>query len=130
MVRAAQAPLGVAALAVAGTVYVAAIDPNQAGHYPTCPFLYLTGYACPGCGTLRAVHDLATGHPMAAVQRNPLAVLLLPVAVLALLAWIRRDAFGRRRTWEIPAWLGWSFVGITLGFAVLRNLPGFGWLGP
>jgi hypothetical protein len=27
--------------AVAG--YVAAIDPNRPGHYPTCPFLALTG---------------------------------------------------------------------------------------
>ncbi|NED58662.1 DUF2752 domain-containing protein, partial [Micromonospora aurantiaca] len=23
-------------------------DPNEAGHYPGCPFLALTGYYCPG----------------------------------------------------------------------------------
>ncbi len=76
--RAAREPLAVAALVVVGTAYVAAVDPNEAGHYPTCPFLYLTGYACPGCGTLRAVHDLATGHPVDALQRNPLAVAAAP----------------------------------------------------
>ena len=120
----------VAAIAAAGTVYLAAVDPNHAGHYPTCPFLYLTGHPCPGCGTLRAVHDLATGHPLDALHRNPLAVLLLPVAVLALAAWIRRDALGRPRTWTIPVWLGWTFIGVVLVFGLLRNLPGFGWLGP
>jgi Protein of unknown function (DUF2752) len=122
--------LAVAALAVVGTAYVAAVDPNAAGHYPTCPFLYLTGYACPGCGTLRAVHDLATGHPVDALQRNPLAVLLLPVAVLALLAWIRRAALGRRRSWDLPVWLPWAFLAVAVAFGVLRNLPGIGWLGP
>jgi hypothetical protein len=120
----------VAALVVVGTAYVAAVDPNEAGHYPTCPFLYLTGYACPGCGTLRAVHDLATGHPVEALQRNPLAVLLIPVAVLALLAWVRRAALGRRRRWDLPVWLPWAFLALTVAFGVLRNLPEIGWLGP
>ena len=36
-------PLGVAALAAAAVGVVAAVDPNEAGHYPTCPFLSLTG---------------------------------------------------------------------------------------
>jgi hypothetical protein len=129
-VRAAREPLVVAAVAVIGTMYVAAVDPNQAGHYPTCPFRYLTGYACPGCGSLRAVHDLATGHPLDALHRNPLTVLLVPVAVVALLAWIRREVRGRPRTWTIPVWLGWTVIMALVAFALLRNLPGFGFLGP
>ena len=82
------------------------------------------------CGTLRAVHDLATGHPVEALQRNPLAVLLIPVAVLALLAWVRRAALGRRRRWDLPVWLPWAFLALTVAFGVLRNLPEIGWLGP
>lgn len=76
------------------------------------------------------MHDLATGHPLDALHRNPLAVALLPVAILALLAWVRRDALGRRRTWELPVWLGWAFVLVVVAFGVLRNLPGVGILGP
>lgn len=32
------------------TLYVASVDPNASGHYPTCPFLQATGWWCPGCG--------------------------------------------------------------------------------
>lgn len=67
---------------------------------------------------------------MDALHRNPLAVLLIPVAVVALLAWVRRAALGRRRTWTIPVWLGWAFLGVVTVFWLLRNLPGFGGLGP
>lgn len=130
-VRAAHEPLLVAALAAAGTVYLARVDPNQAGHYPTCPFRYLTGYACPGCGSLRAMHDLATGHPVDALHRNPLTVLLLPVAVVLLIGWTARAAGLRpSRGWALPRWLGRTMIGVLLAFWVLRNLPGFGWLGP
>ena len=52
-------PLVVAASALIGRAYVANVDPNVAGHYPTCPILAVTGWYCPGCGTLRAVHALA-----------------------------------------------------------------------
>ena len=41
---------------------LATVDPNQPGHYPTCPFLATTGFYCPGCGALRAVHDLLHGE--------------------------------------------------------------------
>jgi hypothetical protein len=129
-VRAAHEPLTVAALGTLGVLYVARVDPNHTGHYPTCPFLYLTGYACPGCGSLRAVHDLATGHPLDALHRNPLTVLLIPVAVVSLALWVRRQAAGRRIRGSLPGWLLWTFLGVLLAFWLFRNLPGFGWLGP
>lgn len=128
--RGLRAPLAAAGAALAATAYLAAVNPNQAGHYPTCPFLYVTGYACPGCGSLRAVHDLATGRVDAALHRNPLTVLAVPMLVLMWLSWARRSARGRPRTWVAPAWLLWSLLGLVLAFWVLRNLPGFGWLGP
>ena len=64
-----------AATAVAATGFVLVahfLDPNQAGNYPTCPWLALTGTFCPGCGTLRATHALSEGHLVEALQRNPL----------------------------------------------------------
>jgi Protein of unknown function (DUF2752) len=125
-----SAPLLSAATALAATTYVATVDPNQPGHYPLCPFRYLTGYACPGCGSLRAVHDLATGQPLAALHRNPLTVAAVPFVVVMWFLWLRRSATGRGRRWAAPAWLLWSLLGLVIGFWVLRNMPGFAVLGP
>jgi Protein of unknown function (DUF2752) len=125
-----SAPLASAAVALAATGYLAAVDPNQPGHYPLCPFRYVTGYACPGCGSLRAVHDVATGQPLAALQRNPLTVAAVPFVVVMWLLWIRRAATGSGRRWAAPAWLLWTLLGLVLAFWLLRNMPGFGFLGP
>src|SRR6478752_6842274 len=87
---------GLCALAaVAAVGLVAVVDPNQPGHYPTCPFLALTGMYCPGCGSLRAVHDLAHGDISGALARNPLTVLVLGGLVVAYAAWARRLWLGR-----------------------------------
>ena len=69
--------VSVAGLAAGALLYV--VDPNQPGHYPTCPFLALTGLYCPGCGALRATHDLLHGDVAGALARNPLAVLGRPL---------------------------------------------------
>jgi hypothetical protein len=45
-----RAPLMVAGATLAATTYVGAVDPNEGGHYPACPFLALTGLYCPACG--------------------------------------------------------------------------------
>jgi uncharacterized protein DUF2752 len=127
---AVRAPLAAALAALAATTYVATVDPNHAGHYPTCPFLYVTGYACPGCGSLRAVHDLATGQPLEALHRNPLTLLAIPFVITMWFLWLRRSATGRGRRWVAPAWLLWSLLALVLVFWLVRNLPGFGFLGP
>ncbi|GMA37439.1 DUF2752 domain-containing protein [Demequina litorisediminis] len=45
-------PLAVGAGALAAVTYVGNVDPHEGGHYPTCPSLLLTGFYCPGCGSL------------------------------------------------------------------------------
>jgi len=116
---------GLAAIAL-----VAAVSPEQPGHYPLCPTYALTGLYCPGCGGLRAVHALAHGDVALALHRNPLVVLALPVAVWAYLAWVRRRALGRPLS-RLPApTLIWGFVALGVLFGVLRNLPALGWLAP
>ena len=128
--RAVLRPLGVAAAALVGTGYVAAVDPNAAGHYPTCPFLAITGWYCPGCGSLRAIHALAHGDLMTALARNPFAVVALGYVVVAWVLWFERTATGRPRRWLAPAWVLYSVLGAILMFWVLRNVPGWTWLSP
>ena len=118
-----------AAVVAGSTLFV--IDPNEPGHYPTCPVLLTTGFYCPGCGALRAVHDLLHGDLMGAVARNPMAVLALPYLLLAWLAWILRIA-GRPtpRSTSLPTWVLWVLLAAVVTFGVLRNVPGWTWLSP
>ena len=128
--RAVLRPLGAAAAALAATGYVASVDPNAAGHYPTCPFLAITGWYCPGCGALRAVHALAHGDLMTALARNPFAVVAVGYVVVTWVLWLDRTATGRPRRWLAPPWVLYGALGAILMFWVLRNVPGWTWLSP
>jgi Protein of unknown function (DUF2752) len=94
------------------------------GRYPTCPFLELTGWYCPGCGSLRALHALATGDPAGVVAHNA----LLPAGLVALgwawLAWAgRRSGRWWMRPLQATRAVCVGIVAVLVGFAVLRNLP-------
>jgi hypothetical protein len=128
--RAVLLPLGAAAAAMVAAGYVGRVDPNVAGHYPTCPFLAITGWYCPGCGTLRAVHALAHGDLVTALARNPLAVVALGYMVIAWTLWLARTVSGRPVRWMAPPWVLYGVLVAILLFAVLRNLPGWTWLSP
>jgi hypothetical protein len=123
-------PVLVAATGLVGTAWVAAVDPNSPGHYPGCPFLMFTGYYCPGCGSLRAVHALSRGDLVTALHDNALTTIGVPFAVWAWVAWFLRVRSGRSARWTAPPWALWTGLGVLLLFWVVRNLPGFGWLGP
>lgn len=56
-------------VAVLAVLFV--FDPMTAGFYPRCPSKVLTGYDCPGCGTLRACHAILHGDIVAAWGFNP-----------------------------------------------------------
>jgi len=107
-------------------------NPAQSGFYPVCLFHQTTGLLCPGCGSLRALHQLLHGHVVAALHFNALLVLSLPV-----MAW-----FGCRSIVDNlnhqpadirirPVWLWFGLVGL-VAFGILRNLPfaQTAWLAP
>ena len=121
--RSLHAPLGTALAAITATAYVGLVDPNEPGHYPTCPFLALTGYYCPGCGSLRAVHELAHGHLAAALGRNVLTVAGIVLLAVIWGRWAVRQWQGRARTTAAPAWATYLLLGVALIFWLLRNLP-------
>jgi hypothetical protein len=114
-------PGGLAALAAAVLFW---FDPSQNAFYPSCLFHQATGWLCPGCGSLRALHQLLHGHVVTAFRYNPMLIVLVP-----LLAW--HGAVYVRRKWRDeavsfavrPAWL-WLFLGAALAFSILRNVPG------
>ena len=114
-----------AGLALAGGSALYLVDPARHEVYP-CLFHATTGLQCPGCGGLRATHQLLHGQLAAAWTLNPLSVLLVPFYVVLAchvgLGLIR--GHGLRFATPRPAviWLG---LGAIILFGVLRNLPWF-----
>ena len=129
-VGALRLPLLAAAAAAGVAALLAVVDPYEAGHYPSCPFLAVTGFYCPGCGSLRAIHDLAHGDPGGALSRNPLTVVVLVGLAIAWGVWARRLWRGRQRTWAAPPVLLYGLLTLVLAFWALRNVPGWTWLSP
>jgi hypothetical protein len=92
----------VAAAGIAAVGYVALVDPNEGGHFPACPTQTLFGVDCPGCGGIRSAHALLRGDVAGAADHNLAALVLIPIALLAFLAWARRSWTGitPEQTWE------------------------------
>lgn len=107
-----------------GALYL--MDPEDSSFFPPCPFHAVTRLHCPGCGTLRAIHQLLHGKIAAAFAFNPLTVLVLPFLGYAFLSYIVRMVNGKGfPTIFIPAiWIR-AFLGGVILFAILRNIPVF-----
>jgi hypothetical protein len=101
-------------------------NPASSGLFPPCPFLWLTGFYCPGCGSLRALHQLLHGNFAAAISFNPFAVLALPFVGYGAAS---RAAFLVRGRYLphvlLPAWIIWSLGCAVLLFGILRNIPAY-----
>jgi len=118
------APLLVAGGVAAATLALHVRDPHEPGTWGLCPSAAL-GFACPGCGGLRAVHDLGELRLLDAASSN-----LLLVASIPLLVWV----FGR---WSAGRWTGrpWQpdsrrlaqvsavLIALMVVFTVVRNTP-------
>ncbi|KKD04365.1 DUF2752 domain-containing protein [Streptomyces sp. WM6386] len=123
-------PAGILAAVAGAFAYVAAVDPNEPGHYPVCPLLRLTGLYCPGCGGLRSAHAFIHGDFLTALQANAPAVLgYLGFAVLWTV-WVVRAARGRPLRLDLGPVHLWAVGALLLVFTVVRNLPFGGWLHP
>jgi hypothetical protein len=107
-----------------GAATLWALDPASSGVFPPCPLRYLTGLYCPGCGSLRAMHQLLHGNLAAAWAMNPLTMILLPfltygLASEALTAW-RGKGLPQK---FMPAGCIWGLFAVIVLFGVVRNLP-------
>lgn len=100
-------------------------DPEQHEAFLPCPFHWLTGLFCPGCGAQRAVHDLLHGRLLEAFGHNAALVAGLPLLGLQ---------------WGAGRWLGcpsghdnrvvWAWaIGLAV-WGIARNLPGLEALAP
>ena len=92
---------------------------------PRCPFLQLTGWQCPGCGSLRGIHALLHGDLGRVLELN---VMLLPglvyftlLVILELLRPYRPQAerLYRRLAGRTACWIIFAIIVV---WGIVRNL--------
>lgn len=100
-----------AVVGLAGLAYLYGHNPAEVSGFPKCPFFALTGYKCPGCGTLRGLHFLLHGQFAKAWGMNPLMIVSIPLIGLLLFTRIGRSVTVSR-----------GILVVVLGYWLLRNL--------
>lgn len=111
-------------LIIAGAAYLFFFEPGKTGFFPGCPFRFITGLLCPGCGVTRALHHILHGHFATAFMLNPLLLLAIPFILFALLRYsviVLRG--GRPRPNALPAPYIYAIFFIILSFWIFRNTP-------
>jgi hypothetical protein len=119
---------GLAALVVACLIPLYWFNPIEHAFFPKCVFHAMTGLDCPGCGGLRAAHQLLHGHFLNAFRLNPLLICLLPLGAYF---GLRHIVFTRTGRWwpqpfKSPKWIVFLAVAV-IAFGILRNLPWQRW---
>ncbi len=114
-----------ASTAIIWLVVLYIFDPGKGPGFLRCPFHWLTGWHCPGCGTQRALHDLLHARPGEAFGHNAALVCALPLLAMQ---------------WGMGRWCGkspahdnrvvWAWAIALIGWGVVRNLPGLEALAP
>ena len=113
---------------IAGIILLLAVytffDPSETAFFPKCPFFWLTGLKCPGCGSQRAMHQLLTLHFVEAFRYNAFMVITIPLILFLLVAELFRDRWPRLSRLGSSPTLSWSILAAVLLWWLLRNLLG------
>jgi hypothetical protein len=117
--------LSIVGATLAALAYLFLFNPSGGtSYFPSCPLRLLTGFYCPGCGTLRGLHQLLHGHVGAAFGFNPLMVLSLPFIGYAYLSYTMLALRGRGLPrFFVPPVLIKALFWVVVAFGILRNIP-------
>ena len=110
------------AAGLAGVMFF--FNPAEHGFFPRCYFRAVTGWDCPGCGGLRAAHQLLHGEVRAAFARNPLLVLALPLVGYFAVVFLLARVTGQKlpQPFRSAHWI-WVAAVVVVAFGVARNFP-------
>jgi hypothetical protein len=97
-------------------------NPERVPIYPVCLFHKWTGLNCPGCGSLRAMHQLLHGNVSEALHLNALLVLSLPVFAWLGFRLMKQRFTGQPAVVVRPIWV-WLYAGVWVVFGIVRVLP-------
>lgn len=118
----------IGAVVAAGCALLYFFNPTEHMFFPVCMFHRVTGLNCPGCGGLRATHQLLHGHLAMAFRLNPLFVMAIPVGIGFLLRGVLKKSPEKKNSFQ-PVWI-WIAVALVIAFGIARNLPfaPFAWM--
>ncbi|MEU8897652.1 DUF2752 domain-containing protein [Nocardia sp. NPDC048505] len=129
--RALGAPLLTAAAGIGAVALLHFRDPHVEGSYGFCPLYALSGIYCPGCGGMRAVHNLTDGRIIDSLHSNLIAIPLLATFAFFVGLWTVRAWQGRRMTVpQVNRPLLVVLLIVIVIYSVLRNTPWGTWLAP
>lgn len=88
-------------------------NPETNRLFPPCPVYWVTGFHCPGCGSLRALHNLMHGHLFTALTLNPLMIISIPLVAVMF----------SNPAWVYRRWVPWAALVVLIGYGIVRNVP-------
>ena len=115
-------------LALAAAVLIFAFDPATTWWFPSCPLRAVTGWLCPGCGSLRALHALLQGAPLVAFSLNPLTTTGVVAGLVACVHDVVRPTRAIRCERVTTLCFSRRGLAFVVAFGVLRNASPFGWM--
>lgn len=112
-----------AVVVIAGLIYFS-FNPADNSIFPKCPFYWLTGLKCPGCGSQRAIHSLLHLDLESAFKYNALLVCSIPIIII-----LGYSELIRKKRPEIYkkiqcAKMIWGYFLITISWWIYRNIEG------
>lgn len=110
--------LGIVAVLAWGAMLYS-FDPEGGAPYLPCPFRWITGWLCPGCGSQRALHDLLHGRIGEAFGHNAALVGAMPLLAIQ---WALGRWRGSSPGTDNRVVYGWAIALVAWG--ILRNIPG------
>ena len=100
-------------------------NPSNTALFPKCPFLLLTGWKCPGCGSQRAIHHLLHLQISEAFLDNALLIILLPLLLVFMVIEYGRTSLSRLRKKINHPLLIWLLLSIIGFWWIFRNIYSF-----
>lgn len=87
-----------------------------------CAFLQMTGLYCMGCGVTRSLQALWRWDIAASLLYNPMVLLSAVLFLLYEAALVVGLVRGTPRPSYIRPWMAFTYLGVWVGYALLRNL--------
>ncbi|WP_093365506.1 DUF2752 domain-containing protein [Psychroflexus sediminis] len=99
-------------------------NPTSFAFTPQCPFHFLTGFHCPGCGSQRAFHEILHGNIWTGLKHNFLILLaFLVIGYKLYVSFINKSTSKKNNNLLHHNSTPWIILAIVLGFWILRNIP-------
>ena len=106
---------------IAGLIYFF-FNPANNIFFPKCPFYWLTGLKCPGCGSQRAIHSLLHLDLETAFKYNALLVSSLPIIIILGYIELKRGRYPNLYLKIHNTKFIWGYFIATISWWISRNV--------